>query len=517
MFSLTLGSRRWITVVFLLVLGPQLGAANEMPGADAKWRYYQSPNFELYSHNPERESRRLLRNLELVHAVFFETFGLVSVRPMPMTVFFFAKDRHFVRYVPEGSKDVPSLAAYYLGGADRGVLLMAPLPSFEDAQQLAFAGYTMHLLGETDNQVPLWYGWGLSAMYENLVVTEDAVELGRPDGQQLRRLMRENLIPVEVMLGADAKADAFAANQNNNLFRDESWALLHYLYFGKTNLPRERVLEFVGHVLRNSGKFDAAATQRAFEEKLGLTYEKMNAELYRYVRIGRNTSNTQARPRVAADKDFAVRDVPLDEITLRLSELSLRVKRSPVARLALLEAIDKSIDLVRLEETLGADASRNGDIEGAAAHWEKALAAGSTNVAVLQELCQFEGRQLFDQFDPYYQLPDMDAARLRERLGRLIAAAPRLASAHELLAWVEGTAGEVNMDNVSLVQANLARAKDRPRTLLALALVKLHQKDKPGACALLDEIEQSADASDWVRQAAKLARPLMTPPPGSGP
>lgn len=67
--------KRRVALAMLALLAGRLDAANLMTGADEKWRLLQSEHFELYTRNSEAESRRLLYNLELVHAIFFETFG----------------------------------------------------------------------------------------------------------------------------------------------------------------------------------------------------------------------------------------------------------------------------------------------------------------------------------------------------------------------------------------------------------------------------------------------------------
>jgi hypothetical protein len=55
--------RTCAAVLWLAIHATGLSAAmtEPFPGVDAKWRYYQSPNFELYSRNSDSESRDLLR------------------------------------------------------------------------------------------------------------------------------------------------------------------------------------------------------------------------------------------------------------------------------------------------------------------------------------------------------------------------------------------------------------------------------------------------------------------------
>jgi len=511
----------------LALLAGRLDAANLMTGADEKWRRLQSEHFELYSRNSEGESRRLLYNLELVHAIFFGTFGFTPGRAMPVTVYFFSRDKYFEAYKPEASRKLENIATFYHAEPDRGILTVAPLPSYEAAQQLAFASYTHHLfrlLGETP---PVWYGYGVAGIFRNLVINSDTLELGRPDPSQVSRLQVARLIPVEVMLGSDQEAAAFQSDDSYTLLHDESWAMVHYLYFGEHKLPRAGIAEFISYILRNSRRFDAAATRQVFESKVGISYGKLGGDLDHYFRSGRYGYSKRPLPVIPPAKSYAVRSVPLDEINLRLAELALRVNGSPQGKLFLLQA-DHGPEAVRANEVLGAAAARNGEWDVAADRWDRALAAGTTNPAVLYELAQQEGRKRFARFDLHYRLPDEAADRLRDLLARSIAASPQQAMAYELLAWVEATAREPQVGNVNLVQKHFPRLKEQNRTLLALAVAHLRLGDKPGAAGMLDDLDK-AGPDDWVRYGlehtraalegrpvdrAKLPKPAAAGPPG---
>lgn len=489
-----------------VLLSLPLAASALMPGADEKWRFFRSPHFELYSRNSEGDSRLLLHNLELVHAIFFRTFGFTPARSVPVTVYFFSREKYFEAYKPETYRKVDNLAAFYDAEWDRGILTVAPLPDYESAQRLAFGGYTYHLFRLLDEAAPLWFTYGVSELFANLVIGFDNLELGRAKPEQVQRLQRATLVPVEVMFGADEKSNAFRANQTNGLFHDESWAMVHYLYFGKNKLPPKAVSDFVGFALQDTRNFDAEAVRRKFQDTLGLSYEKMNDDLDRYFREGRYGWQKLPLPPVEEAKGYVMRKVPLEEINLRLAEVALEINRSPQGKLILLQGLDRpGADAARINEVIGTDAIKDGDWDIAVDRWKRAMAAGSTNPAVLHELCQREQRERFRQFDLYYRLPDDTAAELRDLIRKAIAAEPLQTSAYELLAWVEATAGAPQISNVNLIQANFPRLQQKDRTMLALALVRLRLGDKAGAVEILDAVDKSAP-SDWVRSGAELTR-----------
>src|SRR5205823_4261050 len=72
-----------------------------LAAVDAKWHYYASPHFELYSHNPENASREVLHNLEILRAVFIERLNLEIRLEVPVTVYYFRSEKEFQAYAPK--------------------------------------------------------------------------------------------------------------------------------------------------------------------------------------------------------------------------------------------------------------------------------------------------------------------------------------------------------------------------------------------------------------------------------
>lgn len=483
-------------VIFALLAG-RLTAADVMIGADEKWRLLQSEHFELYSRNSEGESRRLLYNLELVHAIFFETYGFTATRVLPVTVFFFSRDRHFAAYKPESSRKLENIATFYHAEPDRGILTVAPLPSYEAAQQLAFGSYAHHLFRLMGEAPPVWYGYGISGIFRNLVINDRTLELGRPDPQQVSRLQKADLIPVETMLGSDYQAGAFSSDESNLVFHDESWAMIHYLYFGAHKLPKDGVANFISHVLNSSRNFDAATTRQVFEQQVGITYGKFNEALQRYFRSGKYGYGTKALPVVAPGKSYPMRGVSLAEIDLRLAELALRVNRSPQGKLALLRAGDRA-DAARIQEVLGADAMREENWDQVAERWNRAMAAGSRNPAVLRWLIENEDRQRFSRFDAYYRLPEEAAGQLRAWIALYRELAPADPLSWEVLAWVEATAEAPQIGNLNAVQKQFVSLGRKNRTLLALAWARVRLKDNAGAEEMLQTLEAQVGGTELM-------------------
>lgn len=491
----------WIRAGLLLILlgtGRALAAAdpNLLPGADEKWRRYESPHFELYSRASEADSRLLLNNLELVQAICFETFAFKPVRAMPITVFLFSRDKFFTAYKPEAFRKAEDIAAFHYGGTTRSFMIIAPLPTFEAAQQLAFSSYTHHMFNLVGDEPPLWFNYGLAGIMRNIELFYEEFSIGKAKPEQVERLQRAKLIPVEVLLAADQQSAAFRDNVGNSLIHDESWALVHYLYFGKHNVPPARVHQFVEFCLAQSRKYDPAATAQALAAQLGMDFKQLDSALQSYFRGGRYGWARKKSPVVPPAKTYASRAVPLAEINLRLAELALRVDGSPRGKLTLLQAAGKTSDEARILEALATDAMREGDRDRMHERLVQAVEAGSLNPAVFRRLLEHEDLVRFNRFDAFYRMPDAMADQLRGWIARFQELSPRDPLSWEVLAWVEATSAQPRIASLNAVQREFAGLTRKSRTLLALAWAHHRLNDSAGAEQMLRAIEESEISAD---------------------
>ncbi len=449
---------------------------------------YESPNFELYSANRDGESRELLHNLELLRALFLDTFKLKERQPLPVTAYFFHREKDFHAYVSEGQRRTENLVGYYIGGPDRAIVTLSPTWDDESARYVIFDEYIHHLVHTCGAAPPIWYDVGVAELFSSINVTADKMELGKPLAGHVVCLRANHLLPLETLFDVDRVSSVYNNGMLTELFRAESWALMHYLYYGRTDLARDKVDVFMNYILTEGPHPDPARRRRLFQETIGMDYPQMQEELERYVLRGRYVWHSIVAPSVPPEKTYSVRKMPLGEIRERLAELDLRVNQSPLARLELLNDIGGAPADPRPLEVLGTDAWMQRDQGMMKQRWLGALEAGSQNAAIYWELARLEGAGLYEYFDVYFQLPEDRAQLLRRLLKRTMTSAPELAEAYELSAWVEATAARPDIAAINLVQGRFSTLPHKARTLLALALVRYRLDDSAGALALLREM-----------------------------
>jgi hypothetical protein len=515
------GPRVLIGLLLALSAGAILAQAKDaFPGERRKWRHYQSPNFELYSGNSDRESRELLYQLELVHATFLEFFNLKIRLPLPVTVFYFGDEDDFGAYAPANYGKENRFAGFYVARADRSTILMKPREELKQALQTIVHEYVHHLFRITEERPPTWFNEGMAELFSTLDEEFGKIVLGRAKPGRVAELQREGLMSFDELFAVTHSSPVFRTGTHTGKFYAQSWALLHFCYVGMSDLPRDKLELFLRVARSPRLADDPARVKEIFQQLLGMDYEDLKVQVARYVRSGRYQGRLLPMPAgVPEAKSFVRREVAAEEITVRLAELAVRVNRSPEGKLVLLQAAERNPADLRLHETLGMLALAEGDGIGARERWERAVAGETANPAIYHELARLMTSRLMANFDPHYRMPEEMSARLRALLRRSITAAPDQTAAYETLAWIEGASAECDVPNVNLVQEHFLKLKRKDHTLVYLAMVRHRRGDNPAALQLLDDLPK-LEPDDWSLRAGEVLRAKVEgrkPAPGPRP
>lgn len=490
------------------------GAEKEsMPAVDDRWRHVRSPGFEIYSRNGEAEAREILHHLELLRAVFLERFEFVERARLDVTVFHFRSKEDFHAYATEQTAKHGGFAGFYLRGLDRAVISIGPTTEWEQSRPLIFHEYIHHLFRTAEIDPAPWFDEGMAELLASIRPVGDVIEIGHPQPGRIQALREGRLLPLETIFGTTRASPIFRTDTHTGMFYAESWALLHFWYFGESGLQKDAVTRFT-RVAGEREQAGANGLREFFRKCFGMDYAEMQRRLERYVESGRYRYGRQPAPVIPAAKTYAARAVPRPEIRVRLAELALRVQRQPWAKSVLLETLEQSHKAgaapdARLLEALGTAALAEGDPTRAMERWEEALAAGSTNAAIVRELGLLESRSWFQSFDFHYQMPGETAQRLRTRLRRAIDNEPEQSAPYEMLAWVEAFAEKPDIGNVNLVQRRFKTLRQQARTVLALAMVRVRSKAEAEALELLDSLDEF-EPDSWTQHAAQIVRTRLS-------
>ncbi len=496
--------RLWFLCALAATLVLPATSAEPLAAIDDQWKHIRSPNFELYTHAREVESRTLLHDLELLRALFLGRFKLKERAKLDVTVYLFKRLADFHAYAPAGMEKTDT-KGFYQASPDRAIINLAPIEDWDGAQRLVFHEYVHHLFRITEQEPPVWFNEGMAELFSAIREERGQLEIGQPHIGRIATLQTEKLLPLETLFGVTHDSPIYRGKEHAGIFYAQSWALLHYWNFGESGLHKDGIAKFT-LVAGNPKLVPAGFDLRVFfRQCFGMDYPDMVKRLERYVSGGRYRYGKLPIPEVPAAKTYAARPVPREELRLRLAELAMRTTQSSMAAFMLVDAAAQPGAEPRIFEALGAAAIAEQDSAKARDRWEQAVVSGSTNIAVLREIGLIESREWFQEFNHDFRLPVATADRLRRRLTRAIQLEPEQTAAYEMLAWVEAYAEAPLVENLITVQKAFPRLKQQQRVLLAFVVARLRLGLREQAVSMLGEFDK-LEFEEWSAKGAEVVR-----------
>jgi len=357
-------------------------AARPVFQTDDRWSRHASPHFDFYSRNSARESREVLDFLETLRALYVQSFAIRERAPQAVTVYYFAFREEFLRFVPKLS----GVGAFYQRGPVRAVIVLARSERFAATRRMIAHEFVHHLVQSTQGDMPLWYHEGMAGLLSTLEVDATHVTLGLP-GAFAAGLRERRLLPLEELFGVDHGSKRYAGKEGHEgQFHAQSWALLHYWYFGESGIPAAAVARFVRQVEAGGAARAGASLRAEFQRQFGMDYPEMEARLEKYLADGRYRFSRLPRAQLARAGPETSVQADRESMTLRLAELDLRLNLSAAAHAALAAAAARPAPEPEVLEALGMEAWMRRDLPRARAFWEQAVARGGRNPALRREL-----------------------------------------------------------------------------------------------------------------------------------
>ena len=481
----------------------QYDEADLLPGIDDKWSRYESAHFELYCDDSEREARSILYDLELLRAVFLGERGERERKRIPVTVFAFRSGREFDVYSRHREDSDKRLAGLYVPGPDRAVILLRPMEDRASAREVAFHEYVHHMFRAIEEEPPVWFNEGMAELLAGIRLEHGKLGIGHPVLGRLMALQNETLLPLETLFTVGPDSKHYTSRDHTGLFYAQSWALLHYLRFGKHKLEPDAVRRFLS-IAGDRRRLANTNMKSLFEDCFKIDYDRMEKDLARYVRRGSYTYGNVPLPDIPDKSTYVATRQTAPQMRARLAEVALRTTASAAATIALLQEGAKPQADPRIFEVLGAEAWQKQEAERALEYWGRALELGSRNSAVLREIARHEWDRWFRSASGDMRLPNEVTERLRGLLVEAIEAEPTLDEAYEMLVWVEACAESISGENVNAVQRQFSAMKKKDRTLLAIALCRERIGDTAAAAKLVRQIPK-LEPDDWTLDGAEAA------------
>lgn len=473
-----------ITLLGCLVLVPADAGAT---GSD--WLEVKSPHFTLYTDAGARQGRAVSHQLEQFRSVFARLAPSLELQsPAPTTLFAF--------------KDSASYGPFKAGSDRRGARILGQFSRTRDGNYLtldvsAAAGgigviyheYVHFLVLNNFHQVPLWFNEGLAEYYSTFELDEDRATLGLPVERHVRWLRDDLDFSLDELVYVDSAAASEHDAEELGRFYALSWLLVHYLLSGGD----EEIDGIVDYFDRLQDGEDA---ERAFERSFGRRMSTMADELRTYLAAGTFPSRT-VRVRGAGAGNAQVRPMARADVLFQLGDLSAHLGKTSQAEALFHQALEKRAEHGDALAGLAALRDQSQRLNEAEVLFQDALAAGPTRAVSFLNLA----RHSLTLAQGGAKEPELQAARARRALDKVLAQMPSFAEALSLKGVAEALPGG-DFDAALGAITKARRLMPARQDWLARHIQILLNGDRLGAAEkmLRDQLEPVSEDYELVSQ-----------------
>lgn len=475
--------------------------------AAERWLTGRSEHFTMLSTESEKESRRILANLERFRSNVLAIFPSRAVHEPRVTVVLFGSDRTFTPYKPRYQGKPKEVTGFFCNNPDEVFIAMCTdYDSDEDGdpQEIIFHEYLHLLVHSRGLRLPLWLDEGLAEVFSTFEVDGKHAVYGRTKQSHIDFLSFSALMPLERLIATDVASPDYNEEDRATVFYAQSWLLTHFLLCGEKRANADKLMRLFTQLDSTTDSPEAA-----FREIFGSDFDGMEWDLRSYLSGGRFFERRMALRQID-EKKITFRPATAVEREVGQLNLRWRVHRSVEEVPAMIALAEREPAAPGPQELLAAVAMTQGDSIAAANRWRRAAELGSQNPFVYVQVAR-DAVKGFALGEFEERLAPEVAANLQQGLDRALALRPGYSEALEALALVEARAPRLRAEGINVVQAGVAHMRDRDVTLLCLAMIRWRANDRPTCLEILDALLTKVRATPQVRAAARSLRLLVAP------
>ena len=345
-----------------------LAIAVAVPATAANWVKATTPDFTLYTDGNPKRARELLLDFERVRHFFQERSAAPDRDPRPVRIVVFGSDGEYSHY-----RASSAASAFYTHDENRDYIAMGELGS--EHPEIAMHEYTHLSVEHSGLKLPLWLNEGWADVCSTLRPKgKDKAMVGDLIPGRVQALQNSTWIPLANLDHIGHDSPMYNESNRAGIFYAESWALTHMLF-----LSPEYMKQFP-QVVRSvaSGKSLAETLQLVY----GKSAEQVQSDLAQY--FNRNRLYGAVFPINLKIEEEEPQAVGVDEFESGrvLADLLGAAHKFDEAAKAYAELASKYPKRPELEASLASLDLHRGDVDGARAHFQAAIADGSTDAAL---------------------------------------------------------------------------------------------------------------------------------------
>ena len=319
---------------------------------------------------------RVIEDFREVEVLFARMFpGLTPKRPVHLRIFVFKNWATMRRFAPLYEGKPEEISGTYLRDPEGSLILGRG--RIYGARNMVYHEYMHFLISRTGVELPAWLSEGLAELYATIDIGKAEVGIGRADLWNASYLRERRLIPLQRLFEITRESPEYNSEKHGRgIFYAQSWALVHYLVFGETDLPDGAFVKLVESV-----ENEPVVSEETFRESTSLTFEEAEERLRRYIHGGEYQMRAMQRPALPTAGTVAFKPVSETEANLIDGMLLLAVRGSQEAEASLKFAYQNLPNSAKAAAYLGYLRYEQGLYAAAVEAFEEAIERGSETAA----------------------------------------------------------------------------------------------------------------------------------------
>ena len=467
---------------------PQPAAAKD------NWIEVKTPNFIVVSNAGEGEARRIADQFEKFREMFHQSFPAFRVDlGKPLVIMAVKNEDGMKTLLPAywQAKGHVHPGGYFMPGEERDCVAVQTNVEAEFPYEVVYHEYTHALMDVNFRGLPIWLSEGLAEYFGNSTIQDKDVKIGNIPAGHLRELQENRLIPIDVLLQADAQSPYYNEENRAGVFYAESWAIVHYLMTDPDARKRQLLATFLKEWEATGYQVEAAQKTFGDLKKFGNAMEGYARQHVFYI--------VTVHVNVHGDaKSYPLRQIPPAEAAAYTSLFLTHTGRFTESQAQLNEALRDDPNLALAHEASGLLSYFQQDFSAAEAEFKRATELSATSSPAFYYLAASQMRRGMTQMD---QMQTITAA-----LEKAIELNPQFAPAYSALSQFYSVNTEtrdkafaMGKKAVELEPGNLRYATNFGYVLINIGKI-------PEAKYLADRIQAAAKDPQGVQMAESLRR-----------
>ncbi|HKB07982.1 MAG TPA: tetratricopeptide repeat protein [Candidatus Polarisedimenticolia bacterium] len=292
-------------------------AATSVPAKEERWIEVRTAHFTLFSGASRRLTLDIGSSLELFRDALTRLFsGLEANAPIPTFIYIFKDESSFRPYKTIVSTGPARVTGTFVAHRD-GNYVAIDATRKTDPWHSIYHEYVHYFLNNNFTDIPQWFNEGTAECLSTFWTDGVRVEIGLPIDEHVAYLKSGRWIQLPTLFAIDAHSKDYREGTRQATFYSESWALVHYLAWGRKDAKARGIGFFAQFPPRSSLK-------DVLDPILGPDRDGLQGKILDYVRHADFDYDTLDMKELEAEAAGTVVPMSYSQTLTRLGDYLLR-------------------------------------------------------------------------------------------------------------------------------------------------------------------------------------------------